>query len=141
LSFETGADDLNPVRIEYSIDRKTRLLSCCVSGGFHLFAFSNYLYRLLHDPLFSPSLKTLIVVADEISVPGVRTRAAVGQIMAKWMEHRREGKWAVVLPSEAARLSAEEATRALNLKPAKISCFTSEKAARDWLGVPAKNEA
>jgi hypothetical protein len=121
------------MRIEYWIDPKRRRLRAHAMGGFHLFSFANYIERLFHDPLFDPKLDSLIIVQDEITMPGVQTTAAIIKLLAVWEERRKGARWAIVFPSEKCRLQAEAVLAKLGLKSIKARCFVSEAEAVAWL--------
>lgn len=129
------------MRIEYTIDRQKNLIRCQASGGFHLFAFANYLERIMHDPQFHPQLDALVIAMDESTVPGVRTRAAIAQMIIVWSERRRGCRWAIVLPSEASKQKAEEVLVDLGVTSVDAGFFTSEGEALNWLAQPKKTPA
>jgi len=124
------------MRIEYWIDPKRRRLRAHAMGGFHLFSFANYIERLFHDPLFEPKLDSLIIVQDEITMPGAQTTVAIGKLLSVWEERRKGARWAIVFPSEKCRLQAEGVLVKLGLRNIRARCFTVEAEAVAWLDKP-----
>jgi len=124
------------MRIEYSIDPKRRRLHVQAMGGFHLFSFANFIERLFHDPQFDPRLDSIIVVKDELTMPGVQTTAAIGKLLTVWGERRKGARWAIVFPTEKCRVQAEAVLVTLGLKSVKARCFTEEASAAAWLEKP-----